>query len=550
MIDQRFTPQESVDVIVDFNRYLPPSDMRGLLDAFGTVTYIAKLVTCALVDDVRVSRLDSLARHPDVALIEMQTMYQPTTDISTRSVQARASESYSTSAGAGSAEDMGARGNGINIALLDTGVQNSHAAFSGKALVGFDATIFEDTNGNEIDDSCEAAGSTCTGASDENGNGTGRDPEPASSPSHGTHMAGVALGISTTGTCRNPPAPDDKLTGGCAGVAPEAGLVDVKVCPSETSCPPEEVIEGLDWVGLNASRLGIQVANVSIADCFDDDGTTAAPQTVNALVSRGVAVAVGHGNAGACTDAAGVKEPSGTVRTAAPGSASLAVTVSGADDSDTVKRTDDVNYANYLKGPRKDYATTSDVRALKPDLCAPAAGVKSATDLPDVYFLDSGTSVASAHVAGAAAVIRGLKPSIDPGSLKDLLLRSVDRTLTIFPSGKTWDEALGNGEMNLYGALSATAVTDVGFTSCTGPPSAPGKPCYLSSTVPSWNNYMDIETATPPEDGIPNTLYASVTNNGAAATVVVDFGVYVFGVGNTEFHHLGSTEVSLGAGET
>jgi hypothetical protein len=515
-IEARFHKGELVNVVVDLNTCLSNERIHGLLVKFGRIKYVGKLVTFVLLDGVRFERLPEIAALPEVAMIEWQMPMQVMNDVSTRTVQARKSITFSTN----TAEDHGFTGTGVNVAIVDTGVDDTHEAFAGKFVAGF----------NTFDVTDPGDGSRHTG--DDNG--------------HGTHVAGTVLALETAG--RNCRTPDDGSPTNCGGMAPGAGVVAIKVCNAGGGCP--NLSQGLDWLGTHASQFHIRVANISISACTDDDGTSALAQQVNYLAAIGVVVAVAHGNSPNC----GV--PGGTKLTPAPGSASFAITVDASDDRGTISRTDDVIAPFFLVGPRMDFNLMSpDLMALKPDITAPGVNIFSAqAGSTNLYFSDSGTSMASPHVAGAAADIIQARPDIDPGSLKDLLLRNADfsHNVAAFPAvNPTWDTGFGSGILNVWNAINAAAATDVGFPSCIAPPATAGGLCGLSGGMPPWENTADITTASPPTVGVPNTIVARVKNNGAVpATVLVNFGVYVFGVGNNQFFHVGTVQVTIAPGAT
>ncbi|MFV2073201.1 MAG: S8 family serine peptidase [Thermoanaerobaculales bacterium] len=535
-IERRFGPGELVDVIVDLNRCVPPGAIQKLLAPFGKVRYIGQRITFVLLDNVRYEDLPKLASIPEVAMVEWQPPLVWTNDVSSRSVQSRASLTFSPN----TAGDAGFDGNGIRIAIIDSGVDDGHETFSGKFAGGFDASLYEDTNGNGIDDSCEPApvgNGVCTDADDEPATGT---TNPDDVFGHGTHVAGIALGAGATGrTCSTP---DDGSTTNCAGVASGADLIDVKI---DNTGSLANAMEAIDWVGRMAATLNIRVANMSFAFCVDDDGTSAIAQQTSALAAVGVVPVVAHGNAGNCGVAAG------TQLTSAPGSASFAVTVGGTDDRDTVARNDDTNYSGFMQGPRMDFsAATPNLLALKPDLTAPGQNIFSAQEGTTTSYVSfSGTSMAAPQVTGAAAVVLQARPTMTPDSLKDLLKQNADTTLNTaqFPAvDPNWDDDLGSGMLNLWAAINAAAAADILFPSCVGAPASPGQPCALAAPNPPWNNSTDITVAAPPQVGVANTLSARVRNTSpAAVNVLVNFGVYVFAAGNTQFFHIGSQPVTV-----
>lgn len=539
-IDARFGPGDTADVIVDLNECMAPEEIHRLLSGFGKIAYINKLVSSVMMERVRVKDMPRLAELPQVAMVEWQSPVGLGNDVGSRTNQSRTSNTFSPN----TAQNAGFDGTGVTIAVIDTGVDDAHQSFAGKFVGGFDASRFEDTNGNQIDDSCEPAplgNGVCTDANDEPADGTTNPPD---NHSHGTHVAGTALGAPVAGSACS--APDDGSGTNCAGTAPGARLVDIRICAP--GCPSVDMVEALDWLGINARTLGVRVATMSVGGVsgINDDGTSSRAQQLNYLASLGIFFAVLHHNA----PNTGV--PPGTQIVDTPQSASFAMTVAGTNDRNTVARGDDLNYSGFLRGPRTDFnVMTPNLLALKPDIAAPGENIVSSQNGTATGFTSkSGTSMATPNVAGAAAVVIQSRPTIDPGSLKDLLKRQADtvNNVAAFPAvDPVWDNDLGAGMLNVWGALAASA-TDTRFPNCVGPPGAPGQPCALTPPMPSWNNTADLGTASPPQVGVPNTLTAQVRNNGAVpATVLVNFGVYVFGVGSNQFFHIGTRQVTIPA---
>lgn len=520
-IKARFKPNQSVNVIVDLNECLPSSAIHDLLAEFGRITYIGKLITFVLLDDVPVKKLPKLAALSKVAMVEWKVPVHPANSIGGPAIQARKSITYSSN----TAEDGGLTGAGVNIAILDYGVDNAHSAFSGKFLVGYDAF----TGGND----------------------------PADNYGHGTHVAGTALGLPTQPPppmCRTP---DDGTPADCGGVAPGAKLVDIKVCDGSAIDPCNKLADGLEWLGINARTYNIRVANISLAtECVNDDGSTAIPQLVDYLVALGIAVVISHGNANPFGP--GRQCAVGAQITSSPGSSSFAMTVAATEDKDvakyTIKRDDDVFFNGSLSGPRTDFdlMLNPNPLALKPDFSAPGVNIISAeAGTGDKYTFNSGTSMAAPFVAGAAALIIESQPNIDPGSLKDLFRLKADSNQNSSPPYASvdpmWEPKLGSGMINVYQALSGKT-TDIGFPNCVGPPVTLGGLCQVTAPQPPWNNSFDITTLATPQQGVTNTITAQVQNFGPSpATVLVNFGVYEFAVGNNQFFHIGTKQVTIPA---
>jgi subtilisin family serine protease len=306
IIDRRVQKKEKkFDVIVDLNTFLTLDHIRKKFDGYGEVKYIGKMITFVLLNNVEANDLSKIAKMDAVAMIEIQRVFQPALDTSARAVQAKACETcpYSDA----TAEYTGYTGSKINIAIIDTGVDDDHEQFTCKFIAGFDATVFEDTDHNGVDDlGEEPADGTTNPDNDWNG---------FNSEGHGTHVAGIALGKGVAGRdCRNLVNEE----GNCGGVAREAGLVDIKVCYmkkcedfvgcAEAICETSDMAEALDWLGFNFDKDGVKVrvANISLTyatevnesghTVWDDDGTDAIAQQVNYLSALGILMVAAHGN--------------------------------------------------------------------------------------------------------------------------------------------------------------------------------------------------------------------------------------------------------------
>jgi subtilisin family serine protease len=543
-IDAKFVPGELVDVVVNLNKCLTPREIQELFSKIGKITYIHKLVSSILLNQVRFEDLKELASLHVVAMVEWQAPVGLGNDVGSRANQSHPSVTFSPN----TAADAGFNGTGVTIAVLDTGVDDAHQSFAGKFVAGFDASIYEDTNGNNIDDSCEPAplgNGVCTDADDEPGDGSTNPPD---NHSHGTHVAATALGAGIAGTSCS--ATDDGSPTNCAGTAPGANLVDIRICPF--GCSNADMVEALDWLGINAQKFNIRVATMSVGGISgtNDDGTSAMAQQLNYLTALGVFFAVLHHNA----SNTGVLP--GTQIVDSPQSASFATTVAGTNDRDTVTRTDDINYTQFLRGPRTDFnLVTPNLLALKPDIAAPGENIFSAQNgTVSSFFSQSGTSMATPNLAGAAAVMLHARPDMTPGSLKSLLKQTADTSLNTaqFPAvDPVWDNDLGSGMLDIFQAVNSATASDPGFPNCVGPPSSPGNPCQLTAPLPSWNNSLDIATAASPEVGVANTITTQVVNNGLVPTqILVNFGVYVFAAGNNQFFHIGTQQVTVPAGMT
>lgn len=186
---------------------------------------------------------------------------------------------------------------------------------------------------------------------------------------HGTHVAGT-------------------VGGATYGVAKGVRLVGVRVLDCEGSGFNSGVIAGVDWVTANAS--GPSVANMSLGG----GASSALDAAVRNSIASGVTYAVAAGNED--QDACNVS-PSRTAE---------ALTVGATDTSD--RRASFSNYGACV------------------DLFAPGVGIRSAWYTGNTATASiSGTSMASPHVAGAAALFLASSPGASPAQVSAAVLEAV-----------------------------------------------------------------------------------------------------------------------------
>jgi serine protease AprX len=494
-------PADRVDIIVDFNRCVTcdhngeEEEVLRFLRDLGRIDHISDIVTFAVVLDVPIDALEKIAERAEVAMVEYLEPAQGMLTASAHAVRARASGTFSPN----TAEDAfpAITGNGVTIAVIDSGVDNAggpgttHNAFPAGTFVG---------GANCLNNPCTIG-------------------DPDDDHSHGTHVAGIALGRQLT------------CTGGtCRGMAPGAGLVDIKVLNSSNFCVGASCIRGLELAIANRNLWGIDVANVSIGDCSASDGQNATAQLINTAVSLGMTVVVAAGNTGNC----GLPANSALINNWA--SASLAITVGAANDGGTVPLGNDAMATFSLRGPRLSDGDGDPRDEQKPEISAPGQSILSAQrDTTNQFFSQGGTSMAAPHVAGAAALILQATPDITPGSLKEVLIASAAQSNK--PGAHPgYDIAWGFGFLDVFAGLSRAIDTDVGR-----PNEPPYAPCSAGWCSPH------IQTASAPKLNVANTITANVRNfTGTTATNArVCFGVYVFSNNFNRFFELGCNQTNL-----
>ena len=227
-------------------------------------------------------------------------------------------------------EDLGVTGAGETVAVIDTGIDYTHADFGGSGKVSDfesnDPTVIEpgtfptskviggyDFAGNDYD-ATGAAGSTTPSP----------DPDPLDCYGHGSHVSGTAAGDGVLADGSTYTGPYDSTTSSNdfaigPGVAPEASLIALKVfgCEGSTSL----VIDAFEWIAdYNIAHSdGVDVVNMSLGSPFgraDDPDSVAS----DVLVASGVTVVASAGNEG----------PNAFI-TGAPGAADGVISVAAED---------------------------------------------------------------------------------------------------------------------------------------------------------------------------------------------------------------------------
>ena len=405
-----FASTDTVDAVVLFNHCLTPMDV-SFVEAHATIDYIGQYVQGIWVKDVEVAILIGLlgTAYGDTAIFRVELADEVYTclDVSCRAVKARQSATYTPN----TAWDLGQIGTGVNIAILDTGVDDGHPAFAGKFVAGFNALTM--TAGNPDDD--------------------------FSPIFHGTHVAGTALGVDPNGTY--------------SGVASGAGLVDVKVLNSAGSGTWASVIAGIDWCIANRATYNIKVLNMSLGGGWPCNGKCAACMAVDRAVDAGLVVCVAAGNSG------------WTGAMPSPAAADRAITVGALDDRGTVVRNDELHAGFSNSGPRTSDNDDDGIDEEKPDVVAPGVaiyapkGIHPGQNPPNQYQNLQGTSMATPHVAGVSAILLGAKPWLSPDDVKATLRKtSTDAAQNIDPA---WTANWGKGEVDAYQAIWSGFAADL-----------------------------------------------------------------------------------------
>jgi len=135
--DSLQSAEGSVNIGLSYSRSILQSDIDHLSSLGYGVNVELPIVNALLLGDVNASQIWDLVEIEGVIMVERYGTLEFYGDIQTPSVKARNSTEYPVGAW-----DLGVTGNGMNIAMVDTGVDNEHPGLSGKFVAGYDAVCF------------------------------------------------------------------------------------------------------------------------------------------------------------------------------------------------------------------------------------------------------------------------------------------------------------------------------------------------------------------------------------------------------------------------
>lgn len=260
-----------------------------------------------------------------------------------------------TMTGARELNGLGLTGNGINVCVVDSGIDALHPDFAHARILAWHDFVSS-------------------------------GPEPYDDSGHGTHMASI---IAASGSLR--------------GIAPNAGLIIAKVVRADGTGNSSDVAAGIQFCldPWGDGRGGADIISLSLGSKAPLFVETKVTNAVSFAVSRGVIVVAAAGNDGILDD--------GDVELAAAVPLAIAV---GAVDADSHRA---LFSSIGMSANRTD-------PNLKPEVAAP--GVRIITSSPGAHYITvTGTSPATAIVAGILALILEARPTLRPsGTSQNVVL--------------------------------------------------------------------------------------------------------------------------------
>ncbi|BDX06383.1 S8 family peptidase [Planctobacterium marinum] len=309
----------------------------------------------AMAKSISLNEFRKLQESGTVASIHEDKFHRLSLDTSIRSIGSASSIILD------SGESVDTKGEGVSIAVLDSGVDYQHPFFQGRVIAG----------------ACYSAYGSCdSGAVFEEGVSAAR-PCPVYGCDHGTHVAGIIAGNN----------------GQMHGVAPKAEILALNVFSNDgvqMGAFDSDIIQGLEWVYQHAETYNVAAVNMSLGGGLQGEHCDDSPTKyiIDKLLEKDVLTVVASGNDGA-TDGVGT-----------PSCISSAMSVGSMEKDGSI-----ASYSN-------SYGQL--------DIVAPGSDINSSVP-GGKYGVKSGTSMATPHVAGAVAVLKSAFPEATAAQIRRAL---------------------------------------------------------------------------------------------------------------------------------
>lgn len=372
-----------------------------------------------------------LSQHPDVMLIgldqEKNMLWNEKVEKAEQS-KGTLTENI-TKINADDVWEIGYTGNGVIVAVIDTGVNYNHIDLADHLWDG--GAEFPNHGYNTYDN----------------------NNDPMDHFSHGTHCAGTVCGDGTSGTS--------------TGIAPDATLMCVKALSDEGTGSAYTIQAGMEWAiehNADVLSLSLGVPNATISE------KTLLRNTCVTAMELGVVASVACGNEGnmqwmnpipdnvrvpgSCPppwlhpDQADVN----------PGGLSCVVSVGAVNYYDAAADFTSHGPVTWQSTDYADYAYQPGIGLIRPDVCAPGVNIVSLDFASnDGFATMSGTSMACPAVAGTMALMLEKKPNLTPADVS-MILETTAQQLTPNKSNVT-----GSGRIDALAAIEAVTSGDFRF---------------------------------------------------------------------------------------
>lgn len=381
-------------LIVQYNEAPKTADFSQLRNLGGTVSRQLTVVNAAAVT-LPTATLLSLARESKVAYVSLDHPVQVADDLTNGAT------------GVASAWNSGYTGAGVGVAVIDSGINDSHPDLWNSAETSSRVVYHQDF----------------TGTATSNSSGAKYDLY-----GHGTHVAGIIGG-------------NGYISGGeYEGVAPGVSLVDLRALDANGAGTDSTVIAAIQEAITLKSTYNIKVINLSlgrgIGQSYTQDPLC---QAVESAWKAGIVVVVAAGNYGRLS----VNGSNGYGTITAPGNDPYVLTVGATKANGSSSAAAETKASYSSKGPTTyDHIVKPDIMAPGNDvvsLAAPGATLEANYSAELVtgtsghnYFTLSGTSMATPVVSGAVALLLQENNTLTPDQVKARLMKTATKMGPVF----------------------------------------------------------------------------------------------------------------------
>ncbi len=363
-----------------------------------------------------------LARRNDIEIIgyDIERNWIPDGEEATPASATREITPNVTQVGANQVWDLGYTGEGIVVAVIDTGVNYNHLDVADHLWDG--GTEFPH-HGFDV---------------------YNNDNDPMDDHGHGSHCSGTVLGDGTAGSQ--------------TGMAPDATLMCVKCLNANGSGGATPISAGIQWAvehGCDLFSMSLGISNSTIAE------RTLLRQTCVAALDAGVVAAIAAGNEGNQMWQApipnNVRVPGSCpppymdeVQGENPGDLTCSVCIGAVNYNDAAANFTSRGPVTWTNTEFGDYPYDPGIGLIRPDVCAPGVDIKSLNYQSNTgYTLMSGTSMATPCAAGCMALMLSKDPNLMPADV----CRILEETAVRLAEGKS--NTFGFGRIDVLAAVEA-----------------------------------------------------------------------------------------------
>lgn len=292
--------------------------------------------------------------------------------------------------------DISTGSNAVTIAVIDTGIDETHPDLAAKIVAGYDF----------VDD----------------------DANPHDLNGHGTHVAGIAAAITNNGI-------------GVAGMSWGARIMPVRVLGADGSGSSSDITSAINW----AYSHGAKVLNLSLGGTVY---STSMQNAVNAATSAGALVIAAMGNCRTTGGGCPVANP-----TAYPAAYNNVMAVAATGPGDTY-----AYYSQYgshcdIAAPGGAMTYLHDSNGIYSTLPTYNVDMTGEGFYKNYDYLQ-GTSMATPYVSGLAALVWSVSPSLTPAQVQQVIQSTADDL-----GAPGWDQNYGYGRIDTLAALQNVSLS-------------------------------------------------------------------------------------------